>query len=375
MSPGRSQEVDWIRSAALLGICVVNVPFMALPIEALLAPPRAMHDRAATFLVELLFQGKFFLLFSFLFGWGFGVQLAAAARRGVGGAAPYVRRLAGLVLFGILNAVLVFYGDILLLYAGLGLLLWLVRNWSPAALMRLAFVMIVVTVPALLVLAGAIGSDPTAAMTSTTRGPGYLGSFADAVRQRIVDWREASGFILLFNGPPAFAAFCAGLAAFKCGFFDTGSASYAAFRRWLPWLAAPATVGNALYAASLGGLLGAGDLAGWSFAALAVGGPSLAALYLAGIVAVVRNRNIPSGWAAAGRMSLTAYIAEGVVAGLVFNGYGLALFGRLGPLALLATACVIYVVVHVGCALWLRFRPLGPLEWLLRRVTRGPTAH
>ena len=59
----RFAEVDAVRSLALLGICVVNVPFLAHPIEGAIIPP-AGADRLAQLIVEWLFQGKFFVLFS-----------------------------------------------------------------------------------------------------------------------------------------------------------------------------------------------------------------------------------------------------------------------------------------------------------------------
>ena len=68
----RSNEVDIIRMAALIGICVVNVPFMALPVESVFIPPDSFYDKSAAFLVECFLQLKFFILFSFIFGWGIG---------------------------------------------------------------------------------------------------------------------------------------------------------------------------------------------------------------------------------------------------------------------------------------------------------------
>ena len=78
----RAGEVDAIRGLALLGICVVNVPFLAQPLDRMLERPVGA-DLVAQIAVEWLFQGKFFVLFSFLFGWGFAIQMAAAARAGV----------------------------------------------------------------------------------------------------------------------------------------------------------------------------------------------------------------------------------------------------------------------------------------------------
>ncbi|MDP5362516.1 MAG: hypothetical protein NWP79_10280, partial [Paracoccaceae bacterium] len=120
----RSSSVDVLRGFALLGIGIVNLPYLALPMAAALSLPDGTADVVAKGIVSLLCEGKFFVLFSFLFGWGFGVQLASAARAGRPAAPQYRARLIALALFGIGHAILVFHGDILLAYAVLGAGLW-----------------------------------------------------------------------------------------------------------------------------------------------------------------------------------------------------------------------------------------------------------
>lgn len=367
MPPDRTQEVDLIRSLALLGICVVNLPFLALPMVALTQPPAAMADRIAIFTVEALFQGKFFLLFSVLFGWGFGVQLAAAARAGRDPRAAYLRRLAGLAVIGVAHAVLVFHGDILILYALLGLALWPLRDAPVRRLVALAVAMVPVAAVCFAGLAVAVAQ---AAPGLADPAPGYLGSFGQAVAQRVADWTLAGPFILIFNGPLAFGAFALGLAAQRVGFFRPGNAQFAALSRCVPLLLAVAVPANLAYALTLSGVIQGDGAALAGFAALAVGGPALAAVYLVGIVTLAR-RGMAAGWAAPGRMSLTAYVAEGVVAGLIFNGYGLGLYGQFGPALLLAMAVGVYGIVHLACHLWLLRWQTGPLEWALRAIAQG----
>ena len=81
-TPARNTAVDTIRLVGLVGICVVNLPFIALPGAAGLVLPDAGLDRLAMLTVETLFQAKFFLLFSFVFGWSFHLQDLAARRAG-----------------------------------------------------------------------------------------------------------------------------------------------------------------------------------------------------------------------------------------------------------------------------------------------------
>lgn len=359
---GRRHEVDTLRGAALFGICIVNVPFLAgLDI---LTPATVPADKLADFAIALLFQGKFFVLFSFLFGWGFAIQLASAERANRDFRKPYLRRMLGLFLFGVLHALFVFIGDILVLYSILGLALLPMRRLSPARLLRIAVGLLALAFFALAAL-GVILSEP---YLPTEYETGYLGSFADAFVQRWYEWPYGLGFILLFNGPLALASFCVGLAAAKTNFFDDGAESYAALKKHGLLLLVIGLALNTCYALASTDRLGDGIPALMAFAGLAVGGPCLASVYLIAIVELSR-RGVLAGSRAAGRMSLTAYIAEGVLAGLLFNGYGLAYYGQIGPLGCVGVAMAIYIIVHLLCSTWLRWQRGGPLERLLRWMT------
>ena len=117
----RLQEVDALRSFALFGIALSNFPILAKSPDAMMNMPETWIDTLTTVALEVFVSGKFFVLFSFLFGWGFAIQSAASARAGVSGAKRFTLRLLGLLLIGVAHATLVFFGDILGLYALLGL--------------------------------------------------------------------------------------------------------------------------------------------------------------------------------------------------------------------------------------------------------------
>ena len=367
MTAHRTQEVDVLRTVALVGICLVNLPYLALPLDTLAQPPAGAADRMAAFASELLLQGKFFVLFSFLFGWGFGVQLDAAARRGVSARPIYIRRLAGLLFIGLAHAILVFYGDILVLYSVLGLILWTIRGVSTRTLLRIAGAMILLAAAAYALLGAAL-SMPEAYLAS--EGPsGYLGGVADAIRQRIGDWGLTLPFLVLFNGPLAMGAFALGLAAHRTGFLEPGSAGFARLERNLGWILLVAVPANLAYALTLSSGVPSAAWGAMGVAALAIGSPALAAVYLWAVVRLARAN--PWFQPASGRISLSSYVMQGVVAGLVFNGVGLGLHGQLGQAALLPLALAIALAVELMARLWLaRFRT-GPLEILLRRITYG----
>ena len=131
----RIHALDIVRGFALIGIFLMNVEWFTRPITFLgsgVDPSLSGIDYAASWGIYTFVQGKFWTLFSLLFGMGFAVMLGRAERAGRGFATPYLRRIIGLFLFGTLHFVLVWTGDILHNYAiaALGLLLIVTGSWK-----------------------------------------------------------------------------------------------------------------------------------------------------------------------------------------------------------------------------------------------------
>ena len=137
----RIDAMDILRGFALIGILLMNIEWFNRPIAEL---PRFDHaltgfDHAASFLVMLLVQGKFYKLFSLLFGMGFAIMLSRAQERGQPFTAVFLRRMLALWLIGVAHLVFFWGGDILHDYAVGGLLLlgW-VGLWNRGRMKRFA---------------------------------------------------------------------------------------------------------------------------------------------------------------------------------------------------------------------------------------------
>lgn len=366
MHTDRNQAVDMVRTVALVGIAVVNLPFMALPVKMMLGVPEAGLDRVAVLFVEGLFQAKFFLLFSFIFGWGMEVQMLSAQRAGASFARRFSRRLAMLALFGVLHALLVFTGDILLLYALLGLVAWALKGASIRNLMIIAAGLVPLAMLSLALLAIMLSQLPL-----PSAGPTLGGNFAETVQARWRDWPGTFVFLLLFQGHLALAAFLVGMAAARSGFFEAGNPGAAKLKRKVPMLLGLGLLVNGAYV--LGGLVGEVDpvfeLLG--FCCLALGGPILSAAYLGLILHASEAIRLPNWAVLAGRNSLSCYVLQGVLAGLILGGYGLGLFGSLGQMVLLPVSLAVAFASMILVAVFARQFGHGPLELILRRVTYG----
>ena len=368
----RNDEVDIIRMIALIGICIVNVPFMAQPLEAAFRAPELWYDRLTAFAVEGLFQLKFFLLFSFIFGWGMSVQAKSAERAGRSFSRRFFRRMGGLAIIGVLHATLVFNGDILVLYALLGVLLWLIRGLSPRALLRFAATMIPLSTLCLTILAVLIGAAmKNGSLEFPIDGPSLGGGFFEATQARINNWPATFVFLVFVQAPLAMGAFACGLAAAQSDFFTLGSREFQRLGRAVPGLLLVAIPCNLLYAATTSEMIPrSNELLGLlGFVSISLGGPALSAVYLYLIIRMTSGLRMPKMLVLAGRNSLSTYVLQGIIAGLLFGGYGMGLFGQFGLLALIPIAFAIALVAMLLVGVYATIFGRGPLEPVLRWIS------
>jgi uncharacterized protein len=375
--------------------------------HSLFAAPAAEANRLDAFVAvvrELLFAGKFNLLFGVLFGIGFALQMArlerAAAARGNAPRADspvrvYARRLVFLLGVGIVHAMLLWPGDVLVVYAVLGFALLALRRLGDRAL--LALIAACLLFPALAELARvalfSIATDTVAAFqyqqfeASNDVAFGH-GSLLDAMREtaRVFAWSYTSPLGLF-----AYAAYYVQMATgILVGFvigrrrWHDDAALHAAHLRRAQWtalaLAIVGTVVATLAAAALAEPPELDAMATIFVAALArtIGRAALAAFYALTVLRLVARRPLPR-WlrplADAGRMPLSNYLLQTLLASFIFYGWGLGLWGRAGATTETLLAIALFFLVQVPFSRWWlgRFR-YGPLEYLWRRFTYGPAA-
>ena len=373
----RIEALDLLRGFALIGILAVNMPWFAHNIYV--SPPvDTLFDKGAFWLVAFAGHTKFFILFSFLFGYGLAVQLERAASRGESLGPRYGRRLFGILIFGAIHAVFLFIGDVLVLYAVLGGVLWTLRNWPAARLIRFVVVMLFVSMAGYALLGWVAfelaGENPEYAALAAQATETYRGSFMDAVEQRLRDLPFLYPLIILYNGPSALAMFALGLAAGKVNFFENLEQHWPRMRRALPWALIVGIVGNLVYASAatldtVGRQGGHAWQAALVMSQLAFAGPALCFAFVVGMLSMHRAGRaqwLQRSLRAAGRMSLTNYMAESVVGGFIFCGWGLGYFGEVGLGACLLLTPVAFAALVAFSAGWLRYFRNGPEEWLLR---------
>ena len=381
---GRLAHVDALRGFALFGILIVNIGVFSSPFYGAGVTDPAYSrplDVVVRWVIAWLFETKFYLLFSFLFGYSFTLQMAAAERSQAAFAPRFLRRLAGLALLGAAHAVLFYQGDILLTYSLLGLGLLCCRRIGPKRALRAALWLIVLASVAWAILGALSFLDPVPAgyqalykAEALASIEAYRGTIATTIAQHIQELTASVWFTVLFvQGPFVFAMFLAGYALGR----REALANPWRQPRVLGLLCAlgllPGLAGSALYAtSSLPFAGGAWELPG--LAADLLTAPLLSMSYAAAFLLALRTRALGfvGVWLApAGRMALTNYLMQSVVCAFVFTGWGLRLFASVSPLAATGIAVAIFAAQLPLSAWWLRRHAYGPVEWFLRALTIG----
>ena len=307
---------------------------------------------------------KALALFSLLFGVGLAIQfdrLSARPRRW----ALLARRLLALLLVGVAHLVLIWNGDILVEYAiaGLFVLAFLAgpRHWC--AVVGIGLLAIYIVLPPLIAFPSKAWL--TAATAEATRVYS-TGTFGEIFGLRM---RELSGLLSLHVAvfPRTLGLMLLGAALWRAGVTRSNSSA----SEWLPWVAAIAIPVGLLMTMlhATGAMHGSWQaLISFERSAALILAFGYGAAILWGAAQVSWQRWL--AWAQPiGQMAVTNYLAQSVFFGLVFYGYGLGLFGKLGVSKAFTIAVVVYAIQGVFSRFWLQRFRFGPVEWLWRSAT------
>ena len=372
----RIDAIDALRGLALFGVLAINVAmeFRVSIFEQFLPPADTTStlDRAAQTFLTMAIELKAFALFSLLFGMGLAIQferLAPNPRRAV----LLVRRLAVLLVIGLGHLFLIWNGDILTEYSLAGLLV-LPFLWGPRWLLAAGaslFLALYLAMP----LLPPVVSWPTMAWMKDhvveARQVYGMGGLPDILAFRI---REVTSILPLHTAifPRTLALFLFGMLAWRMDIVRRP----AAHRLLLLAVAVVGIlVGGALTVAeqaqALSGLpwLNRAHLSLEQLATFLLATGYGAAVF--GILNTQAGKRM-LGWAAPlGRMAFTNYLAQSVIFGWIFYGYGLGLFGRVRVVEALAIGVGVYVAQVIFSAQWLGYYRFGPVEWLWRSLMYG----
>lgn len=385
----RIEVVDVLRGLAICGILIGNVQWFSGygMMGPGLAHQQPLYDQVTHFLVHFFVEGKFYSIFSFLFGFGFALQIARAEQRGDLKATVFKRRLFWLLIIGVLHAYLLWAGDIVSIYAVMGFLLLLFRKRSNSALIKWAAVLITIPVlwyGLLWALFAVFVPPEEAAKVAAGRDNGWVSTVATV--QNSSYWQVISQYNLqyvfgrymglFFNMrlPKILAMFLLGYYAHRSGVFQNLRENQPFIRKVLIYGLLIGLGGNAIFAWASGsegefpptiwGMIGVITYA-FSVPALALG---IAALVVTLWQTDVLRKPLDL-LAPVGRMALTNYLLQTIICVTIFYGYGFGYFGKVGALEATLIALVIFGVQIVLSVIWMKYFAYGPMEWVWRQLT------
>ena len=387
----RIDAIDVLRGFALLGILVMNVQSFAMPQAAYFNPTAYGDLEGANLYVwlagRMLADQKFMTLFSMLFGAGIVLMAGRAEARGGSAGRVHYRRMGWLLVIGLLHAHLLWYGDILFVYAVCGMVVFPLRHLSPGQLVALGTTLLAVG-SALSVGAGmslpywpeeALSTFTADAWRPTPEVIGaelavYRGGWLDQLPSRSADALAFETFLLLTWGFwRAGGLMLVGMGLFQREVFGARRSP----RFYAGLVAAAVLIGLPLQAYGL-----SLDFArGWPIWSFFMGmqfnyWPSIAvSLGYVGLVMLACRtaalRPFTRPFAAVGQTALTNYLLQTVLCTTVFYGHGLGWFGSVDRVGQIGVVAAVWALQLVASPLWLRRFRFGPAEWAWRSLTYG----
>jgi uncharacterized protein len=371
---------DVLRGFALLGILVVNIQFMGLNSDqgARGEWTQGFANGSATFLIAALFAGKFYLLFSFLFGYSSNYVI----RNDKSNRARWIKRCLVLIGFGALHFTFLWHGDIIFLYGLFGLLLTFfffradrtLKIWSRIVFFLSTFFIVLIGALALMaeyLLEEDLGSITVSSLDEILRS----GTFLESIPARLEVWVLGIATGIFLQGGLAFAAFLLGVRLARANFLSSPMDKAANERLIKKGLILGLPIQIIAAAILLQNEQSAEPSESVYLISLFVSfvtAPLLSMFYVGLIRKLVEERpNLVLWMKPAGKMSLTIYISQSVITSLIFSPWGFGLFQDLQTWQVFVLAFAIWLLLSYLAAQWLKKFNQGPLESLMSSMTRS----
>ena len=376
LSKARDSAPDVLRGFALLGIIMVNLAFFSNdPSEGIGKESMfGIGNSIAGFLVFTLFEGKFFLIFSFLFGYSSHYIIGLNGKN----TPRWIRRAVVLIIFGTLHFSLLWHGDILFLYGSLGLILTLffkrsdkfIKIWVTSIYATFSFFLI------LLALLGQLYPEPIKrnpiedTFTQVMQTGGYL----DSIPARIDIWTQTIALELLIQGAPVFVAFLLGLLAARKSVLSSESKALPinAMIKFGVGLGLPIQmIAGIIFTVNENSIDRSESTYFWMLVVSFIFAPLLSMGYIGLILkGLEKSKSRLMQLSFSGRMSLTNYILQSLALSLIYGPWGLGQFQKIEFWNSFLIAILVWFSLLLISKFWLTKFSKGPAEWLLGRLTQ-----
>lgn len=391
----RSDILDILRGFALFGVLLDNVfgftgwGFLTQPQREALSTWPA--DGIVGMLEQVFINGKFYSLFSLLFGIGFSIILIRNEKKGINPLKIFYRRLFFLLLFGLVHLLFFWEGDILCLYALIGFILPLFRKLSDKALITLATILILS--PLLFDLLsvvfhyknGSFLEEIAYAIDKKTGVPSE--NYGDYLYKNGAGWQEwrnwqASGYLYRYSYILDSNRVPKVLGMFLVGFYVGRKMMYlhleeyiSLFKKLRLWgliIGIPSAFACFYFEFFQKHIPDPIGLLHTLFYATSVVPLSLAYTSIVCLLWIKKGKNSKIRFLAPmGRMALTNYLAQTFLGIFIYYGVGLGFGGSIGPSLFVPIGIGVYFIQVLYSNLWFRYFNYGPFEWIWRMLTYG----
>ena len=371
---------DVLRGFALFGILVVNIQFMGLDsVEGARGDwVSGFANGSATFIIASIFAGKFYLIFSFLFGYSSNYIIRdERSNRG-----RWVKRCFLLIAIGILHFTFLWHGDILFIYGLFGLLLIpfffrqerTLKIWT-----RIVFIgtsTLILIVAALVLVAEKYFPEESAQPSIASELDNVLlsGTFLEAIPARLEVWVFGVLTGIFLQGGLAFAAFLVGLRLARTNYLSSpidSKKNSQLIRRGLLFGAPIQIVAAVIFVRNEQSTTPSEGIYLLSLFASFLAAPLMSVVYIGILRKLVEDKPQLVSWMIpAGKMSLTVYISQSVLTSMIFGPWGLGLFQELSTWQVLLLALLIWLFLVYLSSLWLKKFKQGPLERVVNVLTK-----
>jgi uncharacterized protein len=387
----RYESIDLLRGFALLGILILNIQSFAMPFAAYFNPTalgdRGQLDFALWTVNQLLFDQKFMTIFSLLFGAGILIMTSRAEERSGRSAALHYRRMFWLLVFGLMHAYLIWYGDILVPYAVCGFVVYLFRRRAPLTLFICGVLSL--SVAWLFMFLGGTFM-PQAPPEAQQEILNFWSPSRQAIDEEIAAFQ--GGWLAQM---PKRAEFAIGMHTFEMWIWAVWRAGGLMLigMALLKWGVITGERPASFYArmSAAGFVLGLPLIAYGVMQMQAHQWEALYSFFMGGQYNYWGSVMVSSGWiglmlllwkrdalgglkarlVAVGRTAFSCYIGTSLICTFIFYGHGLGLFGRVGRPGQWLVTVLVWIVMLIAAPWWLERYRFGPLEWLWRTLTYG----
>jgi uncharacterized protein len=401
MSAARLQSLDVVRGVAVMGILLLNIVSFGMPESAYLNPRAYGGWQGADLWVYLvnfvLFDGKMRGLFSFLFGASMLLVIERAEAGEQNPARVHYLRMTWLLLFGLAHFFFVWHGDILTLYAVVGMIAFLMRRMPVSRLIILGIMLVCLTtvlfsgIPFMVHQLSLPSANAAEAAGKAKQLQGFAngfgippwseiakqlalhrGDYAPILANRVATGSAMIRTSIMLFGPETLAYMLFGMAGLKSGMLRGEWDP----RRYVKWLIVCWGIALPVYIAIAAYLVHEQfDLFAVALGAMVLSAPVRPLMFIgwACLILLLARAGgaLTERIAATGRMAFTNYLMTSLICTTLFYGYGLGWYGYLTRWQLYLVVVAIWALMLLWSEPWLAHFRFGPLEWLWRSLARG----